>query len=57
MIRDDPNELIVRLRHIAMSTENGNRVHGNEVLSIIEELREAGFIKGAGNSRYKSLLK
>jgi hypothetical protein len=54
---DDPNELIDRLRHIAMSTESGNRVHGNEVLSIIEELREAGFIKGAGNSRYKSLLK
>jgi len=53
---DDPNELIDRLRHIAMSTESGNRVHGNEILSIMEELREAGYIKGAGNSRYKSLL-
>jgi hypothetical protein len=54
---DDPNELIDRLRHITMSTETGNRVHSNEIFSIIEELREAGFIKGAGNSRYKALIK
>lgn len=53
---DDVNELVDRLRHIAMSTEAGNRVHVNEILSIMEELREAGYIKGAGNSRYKALL-
>lgn len=53
---DDPNELVGRLRHITMSTETGNRVHSNEILSIVEELREAGFIKGPGNSRFKSLL-
>ena len=54
---DNVNELVDRLRHIAMSTETGNRVHSNEILSIIEELREAGYIKGVGNSRFKSLLK
>lgn len=54
---DDANELVDRLRIIAMSTETGNQVHSNEILNIVEELREAGFIKGAGNSRYKALLK
>jgi hypothetical protein len=53
---DDPNELVNRLWHITMSTETGNRVHVNEILSIIEELREAGYIRGHGNSRFKALL-
>lgn len=54
---DDPNELVERLEHIAMSTETGNRVHANEIIGIVEELREAGFIKGSGNNRFKALLK
>lgn len=54
---DDPNELVERLEHITMSTETGNRVHTNEIISIVEELKEAGFIKGDGNNRFKALLK
>lgn len=54
---DDPNELVERFEHIAMSTETGNKVHANEIISIVEELKEAGFIKGFGNSRFKALLK
>jgi hypothetical protein len=53
---DDVNELVERLKHLVYSTETGNRVHGNEILNIVEELREAGFIKGGGNSRFKALL-
>lgn len=54
---DDPNELVGRLQHISMSTESGHRGHTNEILNIVEELREANFIKGSGNSRFKALLK
>lgn len=42
---DDPNELVDRLRLLAMSTETGHTSHTNEILNIIEELREGGFIK------------
>jgi len=52
---DDPNELVDRLRLVVASAETGNTSHSNEILNIVEELREAGYIKGAGNSRYKSL--
>jgi hypothetical protein len=54
---DNPNELVQRLEHLVSSTETGNREHANEIISIVEELREAGFIKGLGNSRFKSLIK
>uniref|UniRef100_UPI001C8F2E3B hypothetical protein n=1 Tax=Klebsiella pneumoniae TaxID=573 RepID=UPI001C8F2E3B len=54
---DDVNELVDRLHRIVVSTETGNRVHTNEIIGIIEELREAGFIKGQGNSRFRALLK
>lgn len=54
---DNPNELVQRFEHLVSSTETGNRVHGNEIISIVEELKEAGFIKGFGNSRFRSLLK
>src|SRR5436190_7349915 len=53
---DDPNELCDRLRLLVASTETGNTGHGNEIINIIEELKEGGFIKGKGNTRYKSLL-
>ena len=53
---DDPNELVDRLKLLAASAESGNTSHSNEILNIVEELREAGYIKGAGNSRFKSLL-
>ena len=41
---DDPNELVDRLRLLDASRQAGNNAHDNEILSIIEELREAGII-------------
>jgi len=41
---NDPNELVDRLRLLDASHRVGNNVHDNEMLSIIEELREAGLI-------------
>jgi len=41
---DDPNELVDRLRLLQASRQVGHNVHDNEILSIIEELREAGII-------------
>ncbi|KYN21963.1 hypothetical protein ALC57_05654 [Trachymyrmex cornetzi] len=40
---DNPNELVDRLRLLDASHRAGNNAH-DEMLSIIEELREAGFI-------------
>ena len=53
---DDPNELCDRLRLLVASAETGNMGHGNEMLNIVEELREAGLIKGQGNKRFRSFL-
>jgi len=41
---DDPNELVDRLRLLEASRKAGNNAHDNEILSIVEELREAGVI-------------
>jgi len=41
---DDPNELVNRRRLLDVSHRSGNNAHNNEMLSIIEELREAGLI-------------
>ncbi|EZA53516.1 hypothetical protein X777_07026 [Ooceraea biroi] len=41
---DNPNELVDRLRLLNASRQAGNNSHDNEMLSIIEELREAGLI-------------
>ncbi|KAL6263079.1 hypothetical protein P5V15_005880 [Pogonomyrmex californicus] len=41
---DDPNELVDRLRLLDASHRAGNNAHDNKMLSIIEELREAGII-------------
>ena len=41
---DDPNELVDRLRLLEASRQAGHNAHDNEMLSIIEELREAGLI-------------
>ncbi|XP_071576438.1 uncharacterized protein [Temnothorax nylanderi] len=41
---DDPNELVDRLRLLEASRLAGHNGHDNEILSIIEELREAGLI-------------
>ena len=54
---DDPNELVDRLKHLVVSTETGNRGHVNEILNIVEELKEAGYILGYGNKRFRSLLR
>lgn len=41
---DDPNELVDRLRLLMAERSAGNPSHTNEIHSIIEELREAGYI-------------
>lgn len=42
---DDPNELVERLKILIASKDAGNTSHDNEIISIIEELKEAGIIK------------
>ena len=41
---DDPNELVDRLHLLTAERSAGNPSHVNEIHSIIEELREAGYI-------------
>jgi len=41
---DDPNKLVDHLRLLDASHQAGNNAHDNEILSIIEELREASLI-------------
>lgn len=41
---DDPNELVDRLRLLLSSESAGHNNHKNEIISIIEELREANII-------------
>jgi len=41
---DDPNELVDRLRLLEASRQAGHNAHDNEIMSIIEELCEAGLI-------------
>jgi len=41
---DDPNELVDRLRLLDASRRAGHDAHDNEILSIIDELREVGLI-------------
>lgn len=53
---DNPNELCNRLKILVASTEIGNTSHGNEIINIVSELREAGFISGRGNKRFYNLL-
>lgn len=42
---DDPNELVDRLKLLIASKTAGNTNLDNEILSIIEELKEAGVIQ------------
>jgi hypothetical protein len=42
---DDPNEIISRLRLLIASQQAGNNSVNNEIISIIEELREANIIE------------
>lgn len=41
---DDPNELVERLRLLVASQSAGHTSHHNEIMSIVEELREADII-------------
>ena len=41
---DDPNELVDRLRLLLSSEGAGHNNHLNEIISIIEELKEADII-------------
>ena len=40
----DPNELVDRLQLLETSRQTGHNAHDDEILSIIEELRETDFI-------------
>lgn len=42
---DDPNELVDRLRLLIASQSAGHSGHNNEIIEIIEELREAKIIQ------------
>lgn len=42
---DDPNELVDRLRLLIASQAAGNNSHGNEILALIEEMKEASIIE------------
>lgn len=42
---DDPNELIDRLKLLLASHKAGHTNHNNEIVSIIEELKEKNYIK------------
>lgn len=42
---DNPNELVDRLRLLLASQYAGNNNHSNEIISIIEELKEANIIE------------
>lgn len=42
---DDPNELCGRLRLLIFSKQVGNTELDSEIISTLEELQEAGFIK------------
>jgi len=44
---DDSNELVDRLRLLEALRQTGHNAHDNEMLSIIEELREAGIINNS----------
>ena len=46
---NDPNELVDRLRLLLASKAAGNTGLSNEILSIYEELYEAGIIKRIPN--------
>jgi hypothetical protein len=48
---DDPNELCYRLRLLVASKEAGNTGHDSEIVSILEELKEAKIIKDFDNVR------
>lgn len=42
---DDYNEIVDRLKLLLASEAAGNNAHNNEIVSILEELKEAGIIK------------
>ncbi|KAF0692599.1 Uncharacterized protein FWK35_00031582, partial [Aphis craccivora] len=46
---NDPNELVCRLRLLIASKAAGNKGVSNEILSIFEELQEAGLMKRIPN--------
>lgn len=41
---NDPNELVDRLRLLIASQEAGHSGHNNEIISIVEELKESGHV-------------
>lgn len=41
---NDPNQLVERLRLLISSRDSGNNSHNNEIESIVDELKEGGYI-------------
>lgn len=52
MYWDDPNELVRRLKLLIASYEAGKNSHQNEIVSVINELKEARIIRDGG-SKYE----
>ena len=46
---DNPNELVERLKLLIAEKYGGNNGHHNEMVEILAELKEAGYIKGSLN--------
>ena len=42
---DDPNEIVERIKLLMASQQAGNNNQSNEIVSIIEELKEANIVK------------
>lgn len=47
---DNINELVDRLKLLIASKQAGNTSHDNEIISIVNELEEAGIIRGNNNN-------
>lgn len=53
---DDPNELVQRLELLLSEREAGHTGLDNEILSILEELKERGYIAKSNNSKLVPLF-
>lgn len=52
---DDPNELVERLKLLIASKDAGNTSHDNEIIAIINELKEAKIIVGESNKMHSKM--
>ena len=54
---DDPNELVDRLWLLIVSRDAGHSGHGNEIHSIIEELRDRSCMKDSAKAKIDATLR